>query len=342
MMLKHAIQKIVEGQSLTQIEAEQVMESIMSGLASSEQIAALITGLRMKGETVDEVTGFAKIMREKATTIPTKHQRVMDTCGTGGDGANTFNISTTTAFVLAGLGIYIAKHGNRSVSSKCGSADVLEAIGVNLSTDPQGVSQCIDEVGIGFLYAPALHGAMKYAVGPRREIGIRTIFNILGPLTNPARAKLQLLGVYRPELTEMLAEVLARLGTTRALVLHGQGGLDEASIAGETKVTEVHNGQIQTYVVEPEHLGLKRTPVAALVGGGAQDNARITTAVLQGQPGPQRNVVILNAALGIKAAGITEDLREAANLAQYSLDSGAAYGKLEQLVVCTNKLASGQ
>lgn len=340
-MLKFAINKIVDRQNLTQVEAQQVMELIMSGQTSPEQIAALITGLRMKGETVDEVTGFAQVMRDKATSITTKHDRVIDTCGTGGDGANTFNISTTTAFVLAGLGIPVAKHGNRSVSSKCGSADLLEAIGVNLSTDPQGVSQCLDEVGIGFLYAPALHGAMKYAVGPRKEIGIRTIFNILGPLTNPARAKLQLMGVYLPELTEMLAEVLARLGTTRALVLHGQGGLDEASIAGETKVTEVHQGQIQTYVIEPEDFGIQRMPVAAIVGGAAQDNALITTAVLQGQPGPHRNVVILNAALGIKAAGITEDLREAANLAQVSLDSGAAYAKLEQLVICTNKLASG-
>jgi len=341
-MIKYAISKIVEQEHLTEEEARQAMEAIMSGQATDAQIAAFITGLRMKGETVEEIAGCARVMREKATTINTRHPLVIDTCGTGGDGTQTFNISTTTAFVLAGAGLPVAKHGNRSVSSKSGSADVLEASGVNLNLGPEAVSRCLDEIGIGFLFAPALHGAMKYAIGPRREIGVRTIFNILGPLTNPAGAQAQVLGVYHPKLTEVLAGVLARLGVKKAFVIHGHGGMDEASLSGPTVVTAVENGEIRTFEVNPQDLGLETASLSALVGGAAEENARITRDILQGRKGPRRDVVLLNAALGLVAGNKAEDFKEGIDLAARSIDSGAALAKLEQLITFSQAAASGQ
>ncbi|MHB8171335.1 MAG: anthranilate phosphoribosyltransferase [Thermincolia bacterium] len=331
-MIREAIAKIIEQENLTEEEARGAMEVIMSGQATDAQIAAFITGLRMKGETVAEIAGCARVMRDKATRIYTKHPLIIDTCGTGGDGAHTFNISTTTAFVLAGAGLPVAKHGNRSVSSKSGSADVLEALGVDLNLNPDAVSQCLDEIGIGFLFAPALHGAMKYAIGPRREIGVRTIFNILGPLTNPAGAQAQVIGVYNPALTEVLAGVLARLGVKKAFVIHGHGGLDEASLSGPTRVSGVEHGEVKTFQVDPRDLGLEMAPISALVGGTAEENAVITREILQGDKGPRRDVVLLNAALGLVAGEKAEDIKEGIAIAARSIDSGSAMAKLEQLI----------
>ncbi|MCX5853957.1 MAG: anthranilate phosphoribosyltransferase, partial [Deltaproteobacteria bacterium] len=250
-MIKEAINKIVDLHNLQESEMMNVMDEVMEGRATPTQIASFITALRMKGETVDEVTGAARIMRKKATRIDARSSIIVDTCGTGGDRKNTFNISTTSAFVVAAAGITVAKHGNRAVSSGCGSADVLEALGVNISASPDIVEECVQQIGIGFLFAPKLHGAMKYAIGPRREIGIRTIFNILGPLTNPAGATSQLIGVYDPKLTEMFAYVLKNLGTRRAFVVHGSDGLDEATVTGETRVSELKDGLVTTYNINP-------------------------------------------------------------------------------------------
>ncbi|MDA8233526.1 MAG: anthranilate phosphoribosyltransferase [Clostridia bacterium] len=338
-MIKEAIAKVIEQQNLSEEEARGAMEVIMSGQATDAQIAAFITGLRMKGETVEEIAGCARVMRDKATPIVTKHPMVIDTCGTGGDGAHTFNISTTTAFVLAGAGLPVAKHGNRSVSSKSGSADVLEALGVNLNLNPETVSRCLDDIGIGFLFAPALHGAMKYAIGPRREIGVRTIFNILGPLTNPAGAQAQVIGVYNPALTEVLAGVLARLGVKRAFVIHGHGGLDEASLSGPTRVSEVVKGEVRTFEVKPGDLGLASAPLSALVGGTPQENAVITREVLSGRKNSRRNAVVLNSALGLVAGEQAEDLSEGIAIATRIIDSGAALAKLEQLITYSQAAA---
>ncbi len=254
-MIKEAISKVVDGENLTEEEAIATMNEIMSGEATPAQIASFITALRLKGETIEEITGCARVMREKATRISTNHPLVVDTCGTGGDGAHTFNISTTAAFVVAGAGVPVAKHGNRSVSSSCGSADVLKALGVNIEVEPDVVSNCINEIGIGFLFAPLLHGAMKYAIGPRREIGIRTIFNILGPLTNPASAQAQVLGVYDGSLTEPLAQVLNNLGSTRVFVVHGEDGLDEITTTTNTRISELADGVVRTYTLSPTEFG---------------------------------------------------------------------------------------
>jgi len=309
-MIKEAIVKVVDHEDLNETAMMEVMDEVMEGKATPAQIAAFITGLRIKGETVDEVTGAARIMRKKATRIDARSSIIVDTCGTGGDGMKTFNISTTSAFVVAAAGIVVAKHGNRAVSSSCGSADVLEALGVNISAPPEIVEECIHQIGIGFLFAPKLHGAMKYAIGPRREIGIRTIFNILGPLTNPAGATSQLIGVYNPRLTEMFAGVLRNLGTKRAFVVHGSDGLDEATVTGETRVTELKDGNIMTYNIDHVVLFGEMFPVDALVGGDASLNAQITKDVLTGKSGACRNIVVLNAALAIMAgekAGTIKD-----------------------------------
>lgn len=330
--VKEAISKVIAGENLAMAEASGAMDEIMSGQATDAQIAAFITALRMKGETPEEIAGCAQVMREKATPIHTRHPLVVDTCGTGGDGAQTFNISTTVAFVLAGAGLPVAKHGNRSVSSRSGSADVLEALGVNLNLTPEQVGRCLDEIGIGFLFAPALHGAMKYAAGPRKELGIRTIFNILGPLTNPAKAQVQVLGVFNPNLTETLAQVLARLGTRHAYVVHGDQGLDEVALSGPSKVTQTISGDVRTFYVDPVEYGLHKAQTAALAGGTAEDNARITRQVLQGTKGPCRDVVLINAALGLMAGNRAETIEEGLDLAAKSIDSGAALEKLEELV----------
>lgn len=331
-MIKNAISLIASGKDLSFQEAYNVMNLIMSGEATEAQIGAFITGLRMKGETPEEIAGCALVMREKATKVSTNHSLVIDTCGTGGDGSHTFNISTTAAFVAAGAGLPVAKHGNRSVSSKCGSADVLEALGVNLQITPETVGKCIDEVGIGFLFAPALHGAMKYAISARREIGIRTIFNILGPLTNPAGAQAQLLGVYDAELTEVLARVLQKLGTPSAYIVHGTGGLDEVSILGQSKITLLKDNKIETYILDPNKYGFEYGTIDDIKGGDAEINAVITRQILQGEKGIKRNIVILNAALALLAGGKAEDMEGAIELAKKSIDSGAALQKLEELI----------
>jgi anthranilate phosphoribosyltransferase len=330
-MIAAAIGKLVEQQHLTEDEAAQAMRQIMEGGATPAQIAAFLIALRIKGETIEEITGCARVMREKATPIRAPFPNVVDTCGTGGDGAQTFNISTTAAFVVAGAGVPVAKHGNRSVSSRCGSADLLQALGVTIELSPEMAEKCLAEVGITFLFAPLFHSAMKFAIGPRREIGVRTIFNILGPLTNPAAARHQLLGVYRQELTAPMARVLGNLGAIRAFVVHGTDGLDEITTAGETHITVLDADKITAIVISPEQFGLRRVPKGALAGGDAAQNAAITMAVLQGNPGPHRDVVLLNAAAALAVSGVVPDLHAGLQLAAQSIDSGAALEKLRRL-----------
>jgi anthranilate phosphoribosyltransferase len=337
-MIKEAIGRVVSGVDLGEQEMIAAMNEIMSGDATPAQIGAFITGLRMKGETVDEITGAARVMREKATRIDTgvavaSGDVLVDTCGTGGDSSGTFNVSTTAAFVVAGSGLPVAKHGNRSVSSHCGSADVLEALGVDLNMSPERVGRCVQEVGIGFLFAPMLHGAMKYAIGPRRELGIRTIFNVLGPLTNPAGANIQVLGVYDPDLCETLAGVLGRLGAKRALVVCGEGNLDELTVTGATKVADLQAGGVTTYTVLPEDVGLGRATLAELSGGDTADaSASLLKDVLKGKTGPRLDMVLLNAGAALLAAGKTQDLKAGVELAREVIESRAAMAKLESLI----------
>lgn len=336
-MIRDAVAKAVNMEDLNESEMMDVMSEVMEGGATPAQIAAFITALRMKGETVAEVTGAARIMRQKAVRIDARSSVIVDTCGTGGDGSHTFNISTTAAFVAAAAGLTVAKHGNRAVSSGCGSADVLEALGVNIDAAPEVVEECVQQIGIGFLFAPRLHGAMKYAIGPRREIGIRTIFNMLGPLTNPAGATCQLIGVYDPMLTEMFAAVLKNLGTRRAFVVHGSDGLDEATVTGETRVSELRDGLIRTYNINPLDFMDDYDSIEALQGGDASVNARITTDVLTGKDGACRRIVLLNAALAIMAADKAETLREGIGIAAGAIDGGAAWRKLQALIELTNR-----
>lgn len=335
-MIKEAIDKAVKKQDLPEVEMMQAMEEIMEGAATPAQIGAFITALRMKGETVEEVTGAARIMRQKATRINACATTIVDTCGTGGDSLNTFNISTTAAFVVAAAGIVVAKHGNRAVSSGCGSADVLEALGVNISADQNVVEECVQQIGIGFLFAPKLHGAMKYAIGPRREIGIRTIFNMLGPLTNPAGATAQLLGVYDPKLTEMFADVLKNMGTKRAFVVHGMDGLDEVTLSRETRVAELKDGIVKTYNINPVDYFGKNYSLEDIRGGDPQKNAQIVRDVLSGKNGACRNVVLLNAALAIIAGEKAGDIKEGIKVASDCIDSGAAVKKLQALIELSN------
>lgn len=337
MDIKQAINQVITGQNLSETEAETVMGQIMTGGATEAQIGGLLVALRLKGESVEEVTGFARAMRQNAIPVRSRQPLLADTCGTGGDSSGTFNISTTAAFVVAGAGLPVAKHGNRSVSSKCGSADVLQALDVNLDLTPTEVSTCIDQVGIGFLFAPALHPAMRYAMGPRREMGVRTVFNILGPLTNPAGAQVQLLGVFDGALTEMLAHVLNALGSQGAYVVHGHGGQDELSTTGPNKVSRLKDGQVHTFVLDPQSLNLPRAELADLKGGDAQQNAAITRSVLNGETGPRRDVVLLNAAASLTASGMTADLPAGIKLAARSIDSGAARARLAEMVAFTNK-----
>ena len=337
-MIKEAISKVVVGTNLTEAEAEGVMREIMQGEATDAQIAAYITALRMKGETVTEIAAAAAVMRELSTKVPLAGvEHLVDTCGTGGDGAHTFNISTTVAFVVAGAGVAVAKHGNRSVSSKSGSADVLQALGVNIEMPSARLEQCLNEVGIAFLFAPMMHQAMKYAIGPRREIGIRTIFNVLGPLTNPAGVKAQLMGVYAADLTGVLAQALGNLGVRHAYVVHGMDGLDEITITDRTKVSEFRDGGVNEYFVHPSDFDLPAGRKEDLLGGDAKENAAITIDVLKGQKGPRRDVVLLNAAAGLAASGKAKSLRDGVRVAAASIDSGAAMEKLKQLKEYTNK-----
>lgn len=328
------ISKLVEGKDLETFEAKEAMKIIMSGNATTAQIGSFLTALRMKGESISEISACASVMREFAENInPKVSGTLLDTCGTGGDIIKTFNISTISAFVIAGAGIPIAKHGNRSVTSKAGSADLLEALGVRMDIAPRDTEKLIEDIGIGFMFAPAFHKAMKYAIGPRKEIGIRTVFNILGPLTNPARAKAQILGVYDEALTEKMARVLGNLGTKKALVVHGIGGLDEISTFGETKVSELENGKVQTYKIKPEDFGIHRASPKELLGGDAKQNADIATRLLKDKEvGPKRDIVILNSAAGIYAGGLTSSIEEGISLAENSIASGAAYGKLTALI----------
>jgi anthranilate phosphoribosyltransferase len=337
MTIVEAIRKATAGSNLTVDEAKDVFGDIMSGGATDAQIAAFIVALRMKGETADEITAAATVMREKATHVLANDGRhVVDTCGTGGDGAHTFNISTAAAFVAAGAGAKVAKHGNRSVSSKCGSADVLDALGVNIGADPLVMKQCLDDIGICFLFAPSLHKAMKYAIGPRKEIGVRTVFNILGPLTNPSMAKRQLLGVFSPGLTATLAEVLKNLGSEAAYVVHGSDGLDEITISGPTHVAEVANGAVRSYDIAPENFGFKRGALSDVAGGTAQENAAIVKAVLSGKKGPQRDIVVLNAGFAVAASGVAKDPKEGIAMAQKAIDQGMAMEKLQRLIEMTS------
>jgi anthranilate phosphoribosyltransferase len=335
-MIKEAIAKVVTKVNLNEVEMMQAMDEVMGGTATPAQIAAFITALRMKGETVEEVTGAARIMRQKATRIDARSTIIVDPVGTGGDGMNSFNISTTTAFVVAAAGITVAKHGNRAVSSGCGSADCLEALGVNISAEPEIVEECIQQIGIGFLFAPRLHKAMKYAIEPRREIGVRTIFNMLGPLTNPAGATAQLIGVYDPLLTEMFAGVLKNLGTKRAFVVHGSDGLDEATVTGETRVSALKDGLITTYNIDPLEIFGELCRGEELIGGDASINAQITKDVLTGKDGACRKIVLLNAALAIMAGEKAATIREGIAVAAECIDSGAAIKKLQALIELSN------
>lgn len=337
-MLKRFIVKVAEGQDLNEEEASQAMDHIMEGEGLPTQIASLLTALRMKGETSQEVTGFARAMRAKALRIRAKDgERVVDTCGTGGDGSGTFNISTAVAFVAAGGGLTVAKHGNRSVSSQSGSADVLEALGVNLSLPPKKAEASLQENGLAFLFAPSFHPAMKHALGPRREIGIRTAFNLLGPLTNPAGATIHLLGLYREDLTQMVAEVLKNLGSKAAFVVHGADHSDEISITGKTTVCELRDGTIRNYQIEPEDVGLERASLEAIQGGTPEKNAQILRRIFRGEAGPTRDVVLLNGAAVFMAAGKVSSLREGVQMARESIDSGKAMKKLEELIAFSQR-----
>ena len=344
MNIKEAIAEVVERKDLTEQQMFAVMNQILSGDATEAQIGSFITALRMKGETVEEITGAVKVMREKVTAIEItgdtdEEKIVVDTCGTGGDGAGTFNVSTAAALVVAGAGVIVAKHGNRAASSKCGSADVLEALGVAVDLAPEKVADCIQKIGIGFLYAPLLHGAMKYAAAPRRELGVRTIFNILGPLTNPAAANVQLLGVFDGDLTETLAKVLGRLGSKRALVVHGEGHLDEMTVTGATRVSEYNEGNVVTYSIKPEELGLNRSQLKEIKGGEtAKESAAQFRSVLQGEKGAKRDMVLLNASGALYAAGKTSSLQDGIVLAAEIIDSGKANEKLEELIRVTSEL----
>ncbi len=329
MPLRPFIAKVVSGQALTEAEAHAAMGLIMDGEATAAQIASFITALAMRGETVDEITGFARAIRERAVTIAPQADHLVDIVGTGGDRLNTFNVSTTSAFVIAGAGGHVAKHGNRAASSRSGSADVLEALGINLDAPPEVVRECIEEIGFGFLFAPRFHPAFKHALAPRREIGIRTVFNILCPLTNPAQARRYLQGVPSAPHTELMAHVLAHLGVERAFVVHGQDGMDEVSICAPTQIAEVQDGEVRTYILAPEDVGLRRAPLDAIRGGSPEDNARICVAVLRGERSPRRDIVVLNAGVALVAAGIAETIQEGMERAAESIDGGRAYAALE-------------
>ena len=350
-MILDALHKIANhGTSLTRDEARDVMAEVLRGEATDAQIAALLVALHMKGETVEEIVGFAQAIRAAATPLLTEEgdavdvsgtgrDALVDTCGTGGDTSGTFNISTAVAFVTAGAGVRVAKHGNRSITSKCGSADVMEALGVNINLPSTRLAACLRETGIAFLIAPAMHWAMKYVQPARRELRLRTVFNLLGPLTNPAHASAQVVGVYSADLVEKLAEALSELGLRRALVVHGRDGLDEITISGPTKIAEVRDGNVRSYEITPEEFGLQRAPLAEIAGGDAQQNSAIIRAVLEGERSPRRDVVVLNAAAALVAAGHADRIGEAVPLAAYAIDCGHARQCLQLLVEFTNRNA---
>jgi anthranilate phosphoribosyltransferase len=337
-VIKEAIETVVNGRSLTFEQAASVMDEIMIGEATPAQVAAFVTALRMKGETVEEIAGLATVMQAKATPVHATPP-VVDTCGTGGDGSSSFNISTTAAFIVAGAELKVAKHGNRAMSSHCGSADVLEALGVRIELGAEAVAQCVETVGIGFMFAPNFHPAMKYAAPPRREIGIRTVFNILGPLTNPARAQFQVIGVPSKELGEKIAFVLHRLGTKHSLVVHGIDGLDEISISGKSLVWDINQHQVSPlYEVFPEDLGFMKATMTQIKGGTARQNAKILRAILSGEVGVRRNIVIMNAAAALVAGNVASDLKEGASMAEETIDNGKALAKLDELIKFSQSL----
>ncbi len=336
MNIREAIERLVNRTSLSESETIQVMNQIMTGEATALQIASFLTALRMKGETVEEITGAARVMREKAHRVHVDATVVLDTCGTGGDQKGTFNISTTSAFVVAAAGVKVAKHGNRSVSSQSGSADVLAALGVKVDASRERVEKCIAQIDIGFLFAPLLHEAMKYAVQPRRDIGIRTIFNLLGPLTNPAMANYQLIGLYSGELVGAIARVLKNLGSIRAMVVHGLEGLDEISLCGTTRVAELRDGEVREYSIEPEQLGLKRCGLNDLHGGDPDRSAAITRDILQGRKGPARDIVLLNSGAALYVSGRAPSVQSGMALAAECIDSGSARAKLDELIRMSN------
>ena len=338
MDMQSAIRAVTEGRDLTEDEMHSVMQTIMTGEATPTQIGGFLIGLRMKGETIDEITAAAKVMRDLASRVDVSGPHLVDTCGTGGDAANTFNISTASAFVVAAAGGKVAKHGNRSVSSKSGSADVLEVAGVNLDLTPQQVAQCVNEIGVGFMFAPKHHSAMKHAIGPRKEMGVRTIFNVLGPLTNPAGAPNQVLGVFANQLVEPLAEVLRRLGSEHVLVVHAEDGMDEISIGAPTFVAELKGGKVDTYNIAPEDFGMERGAIDTLSVDSAAESLKVIKNIFAGDPGPARNIVQLNAGAAIYVAGLAESLKEGIDSAGQVLDSGAAGKKLQALVDLSQKL----
>jgi anthranilate phosphoribosyltransferase len=337
-MIKEAIETAVNGRSLTFEQAAAVMEEIMIGEATPAQVASFVTALRIKGETVEEIAGLATVMQARATPVGVTSP-VVDTCGTGGDGSSSFNISTTAAFIVAGAGLKVAKHGNRAMSSQCGSADVLEALGVRIELGAEAVAQCVETVGIGFMFAPNFHPAMKYAAVPRREIGIRTVFNILGPLTNPAKAKFQVIGVPSKELGEKIASALHRLGTEHSLVVHGTDGMDEISISGKSLVWDINQHRVSPpYEVFPEDLGFMKASVTQIRGGTARQNARILRGILSGEVGVRRNIVIMNAAAALVAGNQASDLKEGVCIAEKTIDSGQALAKLDELIKLSQSL----
>jgi anthranilate phosphoribosyltransferase len=335
-MIREAIDAIVnQSRSLSEEEAAGVMEEIMSGEATPAQLAAFLVALRLKGETTEEIAGMARVMRAKALRVPFEGASLLDTCGTGGDRMGTFNVSTAAAFVAAGAGAIVAKHGNRAMTSQCGSADVLEALGARIDLPPEGVAHCLRAVGVGFMFAPAFHPAMRFAAGPRREIGVRSVFNILGPLTNPAGAEAQVLGVADPAIGERMTQVLGRLGCRHALVVHGEDGLDEMTLGGSTLVYELKEGDIRSYRVTPEEVGLRQASGQAVKGGSPQENAAAIRAVFGGEPGPLRDIVLLNSAAALVAADKVATLAEGVTLAAQAIDSGAAGEKLDRFIEVT-------
>ncbi len=339
MDIQAAIRALTEGQSLSSEDMQAVMRQIMTGEATPAQIGGFLIALRMKGETVDEITGAARVMRELATGVKISADHVVDTCGTGGDGAHIFNVSTASALVVAAAGGKVAKHGNRSVSSSSGSADVLEAAGVNLALNPQQVASCVEQLGVGFMFAPAHHSAMKHAIGPRREMAVRTVFNLLGPLTNPAGAPNQVLGVFGRQWLRPLAEVLQRLGSHHVMVVHAEDGLDEISIAGTTHVAELNNGQISEYDISPEQFGLQRSPLDGLVVSDAAASLTLIRAALGGEPGPAADIIKLNAGAAIYVSGLSGNLDAGIARAGDILVSGVALDKLDELVRFSQSLA---
>src|SRR5471032_2480273 len=337
MPLREQLQRLMAGESLTRAQSAAAMDSMLDGAAPISQMAGLLVALRMKGETPDEIAGAAQAMRARAARVEVSQHRLIDTCGTGGDGSHTFNISTTAAFVAAAGGARVAKHGNRAVSSKCGSADVLAALGAQVELSPEAVAACIDECGIGFLFAPRHHAAMKHVAPVRKDLGMRTLFNLLGPLANPAGARRQLLGVYSAQLVPVLARTLAELGCDRAFVVHGAGGLDEISTSGASLMCEVRGSEVRQFEVTPEQLGLPREELSALRGGDAAENAELLRGVLRGEPGARRTAVVMNAGAALAAAGVSDEIVDGVRLAERAIDSVAALDRLDRFLAATQR-----